>query len=63
MFSREIMDWVKKEDRYKLPNLGIYSAEKMEETIFDDLDIRLGYPYVYCHQGNCEHLMIFRDLR
>ena len=35
----------------------------MEETKFEDLKIKLGYPYVYTHQGNCEHLLIFRDLR
>ena len=35
----------------------------MEDTKFEELKIRLGYPYYYCHQGNCEHLMIFDDMR
>lgn len=24
---------------------------------------RLGYPYVYLHQGSCEHVFFFTDLR
>ena len=28
-----------------------------------DLNLRLGQPYVYQHQGSCEHLVIFTDLR
>ncbi|EJW74214.1 hypothetical protein WUBG_14881, partial [Wuchereria bancrofti] len=28
-----------------------------------DLVCRLGYPYVYVHQGNCEHVFFFTDLR
>ena len=35
----------------------------MAETRFIDLDIRMGQPYVYLHQGNCEHMFIFSDVR
>ena len=35
----------------------------MEETRFEDLTIQLGYPYLYFHQGNCEHLLVFKDVR
>jgi snRNA-activating protein complex subunit 3 len=35
----------------------------MEEVCFEALELRLGYPYLYSHHGNCEHLMIFRDMR
>lgn len=28
-----------------------------------DMNLRLGQPYVYQHQGSCEHLVIFTDLR
>ena len=28
-----------------------------------DLTLRLGQPYVFQHQGSCEHLVIFTDLR
>uniref|UniRef100_A0A914S685 snRNA-activating protein complex subunit 3 n=1 Tax=Parascaris equorum TaxID=6256 RepID=A0A914S685_PAREQ len=29
----------------------------------DDLVCRLGYPYVYVHQGSCEHVFYFTDLQ
>ncbi|XP_059047986.1 snRNA-activating protein complex subunit 3 [Achroia grisella] len=29
----------------------------------DELTIRLGYPEVYIHQGNCEHLFTFSEVR
>lgn len=35
----------------------------MEDVIFEDLKVKLGYPYLYCHQGNCEHVIMFTDLR
>lgn len=36
----------------------------MENTRFADLKpFRLGYPYLYLHQGTCEHLIIFTDAR
>ena len=27
-----------------------------------DLSIQLGMPYVYVHQGDCEHLIVFSDI-
>ena len=35
----------------------------MEETKVEDLEIRFGYPYVYVHQGQHEHLLVFTDAR
>ncbi|EEC17095.1 conserved hypothetical protein [Ixodes scapularis] len=35
----------------------------MDPARFVDLELRLGYPYVYLHQGHCEHLLVFSDLR
>lgn len=28
-----------------------------------DLSFRLGQPYLYCHQGTCEHVVIFKEIR
>ena len=28
-----------------------------------DLTVRLGYPYAYVHQGDCQHLIVFSDVR
>ena len=35
----------------------------MEDTKFSDLKVKVGYPYLYCHQGDCEHLVLITDIR
>lgn len=35
----------------------------MEDTRFIDLKVKVGFPYLYCHQGDCEHLVIITDVR
>ncbi|KAK3590277.1 hypothetical protein CHS0354_016430, partial [Potamilus streckersoni] len=52
-----ITEWAKER------NLGLMESQQMEESIFLDLKLRLGQPYVYVHQGDCEHLIIFSDIR
>ncbi|KAJ9601085.1 hypothetical protein L9F63_000751, partial [Diploptera punctata] len=44
-------------------DLGPFKTEEMDKVKFEDLSLRLGYPYVYQHQGNCEHLISFSDVR
>jgi len=40
-----------------------YQKEDMSTTKFSDLqNIKMGYPYLYLHQGNCEHLVTFSDI-
>ncbi len=57
------MDWANEQHHGQLSRYGTCTSKKMEETKFEELTIKLGYPYVYTHQGNCEHLLVFRDLR
>ena len=45
------------------PRLAQFKSDDMLTTNFEDLSIRLGYPYLYCHHGNCEHAIVFTDLR
>lgn len=35
----------------------------MEDTRFMDMTLKVGFPYLYCHQGDCEHLVIITDVR
>lgn len=35
----------------------------MEDFTFNDLHIKLGFPYLYCHQGDCEHVVVITDIR
>lgn len=43
--------------------IGPFQRARMEETKFEDLTFMLGRPYLYKHQGNCEHLFVISDLR
>ena len=57
---RPIMDWANEENR---PGVGPFSSTSIEDVRFDSLTVRLGQPYLYQHQGDCEHLIIFSDIR
>mmetsp|Transcript_9076 Transcript_9076/g.24659 ORF Transcript_9076/g.24659 Transcript_9076/m.24659 type:complete len:423 (-) Transcript_9076:2387-3655(-) len=46
-------------ERFEAP----VTTQRMENTTFADLNIRLGYPYLYLHHGRCEHKFIFTELR
>lgn len=58
--SSKIIEWL--EERKNISQQH-YSATMMENVSFEDLELVLGHPYLYSHHGNCEHLIIFRDLR
>lgn len=54
--SREIVEWAAES--------GIeYQCKTMETTKLNELTVRIGCPYLYLHQGNCEHLLVFSDIR
>ena len=57
-YSDVIINWASNPDR----KTGPFKKSTMSET-FADLTIQLGYPYLYVHQGNCEHMLVFSDLR
>nr|XP_006629898.1 PREDICTED: snRNA-activating protein complex subunit 3 isoform X1 [Lepisosteus oculatus] len=56
--SQTILDWA--QNHYTHDKL---QAAKMEEATFNDLKIKIGFPYLYCHQGDCEHIIIITDIR
>jgi snRNA-activating protein complex subunit 3 len=62
-YSLPILEWVNINQRYTQPNLGVFTSKSMENVRFKDLSIRIGAPYVFVHQGNCEHLIMFTSLR
>jgi len=35
----------------------------MEQTRFIDLNLQLGKQYLYCHHGDCEHVLVFESVR
>lgn len=58
-YSKNIIEWSEDPNR----GIGPFSTALMEETKFSDLTLQLGYPYLYQHQGDCEHIMVFSDIR
>ena len=42
-----------------------FTTASMHETAFEDIWVRLGSGAagLYCHQGGCEHLIVFQDVR
>lgn len=57
-YSKVIRDWAnKKKDITQL------NVAPMENTFVRDLKIKLGYPQVYRHYGNCEHLFTVASVR
>ncbi|XP_041075219.1 snRNA-activating protein complex subunit 3 isoform X2 [Polyodon spathula] len=57
--SKTILEWVESRER----GYDRFQTAKMEDTTFNDLRIKIGYPYLYCHQGDCEHVVIITDIR
>ncbi|KAK1422010.1 hypothetical protein QVD17_24839 [Tagetes erecta] len=44
-------------------NLPQFRANPMQAARFCDLSFRLGAGYLYCHQGDCKHTLVIRDMR
>jgi len=40
-----------------------FKAVDMHRIRFCDLGFRLGAGYLYCHQGDCKHTIVIRDMR
>ncbi|KAJ2787483.1 hypothetical protein GGI15_000670 [Coemansia interrupta] len=63
-YSRVILEWANDPERQeKNPKLRGLQSRLMDGARFLDLSIRLKQPYTFVHQGDCEHVMIFTDLR
>ncbi|KAI8434517.1 hypothetical protein MSG28_012521 [Choristoneura fumiferana] len=43
--------------------LGDFDKRDLHDTRLEDICVRLGHPEVYVHQGNCEHLFTFSEIR
>lgn len=63
MYSSTILEWIKDEGRSSHPGLGHFEEFDMEHVPFHSLSIRLGAHYLYQHQGDCIHTIIFTQLR
>lgn len=50
------------ENKQRLP-LPPLSARHMQHTRFCELRFQIGAGYLYCHQGDCKHVFVIRDMR
>ncbi|XP_057795139.1 snRNA-activating protein complex subunit-like isoform X1 [Salvia miltiorrhiza] len=48
------------DNKQQLPR---FKSLHMQSTRFCDLNFQLGSGYLYCHQGDCKHLIVIRDMR
>ncbi|XP_038222083.1 uncharacterized protein LOC119839722 [Zerene cesonia] len=55
--SRELREWA------AARGLGAFPARDMASMRLHDVAVKLGHPDVYSHQGNCEHLFTFSEVR
>ncbi|KAJ4810048.1 snRNA-activating protein complex subunit [Rhynchospora pubera] len=44
-------------------SLPKFKTAHMQKTCFSNVRFRLGNGHLYCHQGNCRHLIVIRDMR
>lgn len=56
-YSQVVQQWAEK---YKV---ATFETAHMHNTKLSELKIRLGYPYLYQHQADCEHVIVFTDTR
>ncbi|KAF9550288.1 small nuclear RNA activating complex, polypeptide 3 [Mortierella hygrophila] len=63
-YSQIILDWVEeKPERKRQPGFGNLQKTYMHDSQIQRLSVRLNQPYLFVHQGDCEHILMFRDLR
>ncbi|KAI8359344.1 snRNA-activating protein of 50kDa MW C terminal-domain-containing protein [Mortierella sp. GBAus27b] len=61
---RTILEWINADPKRKeIPGYQDMQKKHMHETLIQDVKIRVNHPYLFVHQGNCEHIVMFRDLR
>ncbi|KAL5970966.1 snRNA-activating protein complex subunit 3 [Taenia solium] len=58
--STSVIEW---QDNRKEKANETYSASTMADRVLGDLTVTLGKPYLFLHQGNCEHVIIFTTMR
>lgn len=57
-YTVEIRNWISRQEVF-----GPVQVKSMEDTKFEDLNVRVGFPQVYRHYINCEHVISFSDIR
>ena len=61
--SDSIVAWCAQKQRHLHSHLGPFTQKSMEKTTFSQLRLRLGSHYLYQHQGECKHTIVFSEMR
>lgn len=63
-YSATVVEWAE-ESKTRNPDqeMPTFSAKSIVGTTFNDLAVKINIPYLYCHQGSCEHIIIVTDIR
>jgi snRNA-activating protein complex subunit 3 len=62
-YSQPIIQWVMQDGRHEENGLAPYSSKLMHQVQWLDLSLRLNYPYLLTHQGDCTHTFSIRSVR
>lgn len=55
--SQTVIDWAVESSTSE------FKQRPMASTTFMDLNFRLNHPYLYLHQGDCGHSLVFNNIR
>lgn len=63
-YVSRIVAWMSAQSLYWKRLLeGQKTIKTMEDTKFEDLSIFIGKKYLFCHSGDCEHIITFDEIR
>ncbi|KAF9303253.1 small nuclear RNA activating complex, polypeptide 3 [Mortierella antarctica] len=63
-YSQVILDWIQEiPERKNDPAFQNLQKGYMHDTKMRDLAIRLDHPYLFVHQGSCEHIFMVKSMR
>ena len=57
---RYLIEWSQKNETIIPEDI---ECANMDVVAFEDLYIRFGCPYIFLHLGDCEHIVIFKDIK
>lgn len=57
-YMNEIREWMSRRNE-----IGPAQVKSMQNVKFEDLNVRIGFPQLYRHYVNCEHIISFTDIR
>ncbi|KAJ1975020.1 hypothetical protein H4R34_004495 [Dimargaris verticillata] len=63
-YSLPIREWAQQEPRRYDPKFSTLQTKSMSDMTFAQLSsLQLHYPYYFLHQGDCEHVIVFDNVR